>query len=71
MRGKQAGGADESQHAVAAELVPGDKMEARVDFAMAFADERRGGEIGADESQQGVVIKGGLRAALGVGFQRR
>ena len=71
VRGEQAGGAHEAQDAVAADLVPGDKMEARVDLAVAFAGERRGGEIGADEGEQGLIVEGSFRAAFGVDFRRR
>ena len=63
--------AHEAQDAVAADLVAGDEVESRVDFSVAFAGEGRGVEIGADEGEQGVIIEGGLRAALGVDFRRR
>ena len=56
VRGKQAVGAQEAQDAVEADLVSGDEMRARMDLSVAFAGERRGGEIGADERQESVVI---------------
>src|SRR5438105_2590099 len=71
VRGKQAVRAHEAQDAVATDLVSGDEMEARVNLAMAFADEGRIGEIGADESQQRVIVEGGFRPAFGVDFRRR
>ena len=61
VRGKEASGAQEAQDAVASDLVAGDEMEVCVDLAMAFAGEGRGGEIGAEEGQQGVIRERGFR----------
>jgi hypothetical protein len=69
MRGKQVVGAHEAQDAIAADLVAGQEMEARMDLAVAFADEGRILDVGADEGEQGIVIERGLGAALGVDFR--
>ena len=52
------------QDPIAADGVTGDVAQTTEDLAMAFAAERRGCQIGADEREQGRVIERGLRPAL-------